>query len=145
MSTAIDTNVLVDLVGGDEAAANAAGTALENASRRGALVIAPAVYAELLAFPDRQPEDVDTLVSEAGIRVDWDLTAATWRRAGEAFAAHAQRCRQSGAGSPRRILADFVIGAHALATGTILTRDASFFRIAFPDLVVEDPAADAGA
>ncbi|MCL5258254.1 MAG: hypothetical protein M1314_00655 [Firmicutes bacterium] len=41
-------------------------------------------------------------------------------------------------GAPRRIIADFVIGAHASRVGTLVTSDAAFYRRAFPSLRVID-------
>jgi len=53
MRTAVDTNVLLDLLAGDEAAIGAARSALVGALARGSLVICPVVYAELAAsFPN---------------------------------------------------------------------------------------------
>ena len=140
MSTALDTNILVDLLAGDQPSARAASAALDAAGRRGALVVCPAVHAGLLAFPGRSAVDVDALLEDVGIDVDGQMAEAAWRRAGEAFAGHAARRRSAAASAPRRILADFLIGAHALSgAATLLTRDDRFFRTVFPELTVERP------
>lgn len=140
MSIAVDTNVLVDLLAGDTAAAAAAAAALDRAYEQGAVVICPVVYAELLAYPERGRDDVAALLSETEMRVDWLLPQHVWTDAGEAFAEYAQRRRDAGAGAPRRLLADFLIGAHARHLGQLITRDVGFYRTAFPDLRISCPA-----
>lgn len=61
-----------------------------------------------------------------------------WRSAGLAFGGYAQRRRaQPGDPGPRRILADFLIGAHASELGArLLTFDGGVYRAAFPNLEV---------
>ena len=137
MSTAIDTNVLVDLLAGQEGSSRLARQALATAQNRGGLVVSPAVFAELLAFPGPGVEDVHALLSFSRIVVAWDVTQVTWRRAGLAYSEYAERRRRSGAGQPRRILADFLVGAQALEAVTLLTRDVDFCRINFPELRIE--------
>ena len=66
----------------------------------------------------------------------------TWTRRfggepGGAFQACAARRRRHGEAGPRRILADFVIGAHAIEKGyRLLTLDDRIYRAAFPDLKI---------
>lgn len=62
-----------------------------------------------------------------------------WRLAGEAYAAYAERRRRSHGGHPRRLLADFLIGAHAQGVGSLLTRDLGIYRASFPHLAVIAP------
>jgi predicted nucleic acid-binding protein len=137
MTTAIDTNILVALWDNDQAINTAARAALDEALGRGSLVIAAPVYAELLAFPSRNEAFVDTFCADSRISIDWDLGEPIWRAAGRAFQAHAAgRRRHRGAG-PRRILADFLIGAHALKNGfRLLTLDEHIYRVAFPRLTI---------
>src|SRR5215469_18944581 len=113
MSTAIDTNVLVALWNEDESLNTAVRSALDSALERGSLIIAAPVFAELLAFPLRSEPFLDSFCRETGISVDWDLSEGVWREAGRAFQTYANRRRKQQVVGPRRILADFVIGAHA--------------------------------
>ena len=68
--------------------------------------------------------------------------ASVWGLAAERFARYAENRRRSGGGRPRRILADFLIGAQALTqpwagfTPAIATLDGRFFQNCFPELRV---------
>src|SRR5258708_40357093 len=91
MTTAIDTNVIVALWANDPALSLAAETALEAAFRRGSLVVAAPVFAELIAAPGRTEAFVSSLLEENGIVVDWNLNEAIWRLAGRAFQTNTER------------------------------------------------------
>lgn len=135
MTTAIDSNVIVALWAMDPTVASAAQVALDVILEEGSLVIAAPVFAELLAAPSRNPALLDSFCAESGIRVDWDLAEAVWRAAGVAYSAYASRRRRHGNDGPRRILTDFVIGAHANENGyRLLTLDERLYRAAFPSL-----------
>lgn len=135
MTTAIDTNVIVALWDTDEATSSAALLALDAALARGPLVVCAPVSAELMAAPGRDEASVDRFFQETGIAVDWNLDEPIWRIAGRAFQAYAARRRKQPGPPPRRILADFLIGAHALRRGArLLTLDAGLYRAAFPSL-----------
>lgn len=137
---AIDTNVFVSLFAGDEEVSPWAQQALEEAATRAALTVSPAVYAELV--DGRQPEMVETFFSEKGIGVSWEIGRDVWRAAGIRYGAYAHdRRRQGAAPGPRRILADFLVGAHALHLGgkTLLTTDTRIFANYFPELRIVAP------
>ena len=137
MITAIDTNVLIALWDRDETLNSAAQAALDDAFARGKLIISGAVFAELLAFPRRTEIFLDQFLTETGIAVDWATEESMWRVAGKAFQRYANRRRKQKVGGPRRILADFVIGAHALEKGYgLLTLDDGIYRAAFPKLQI---------
>lgn len=68
---------------------------------------------------------------------DFLLDEAVWHEAGAAYAAYAARRRRSKEGEPKRLLVDFVVGAHALLKADrLLTLDAGRYRSAFPRLVI---------
>jgi predicted nucleic acid-binding protein len=71
VTTTIDTNVVIALWDKDPALSLAAQKALETASQRGNLVVAAAVFAELIAAPGRTESFVDSFLEETGIAVDW--------------------------------------------------------------------------
>jgi len=138
MTTAIDTNVIVALWANNPALSLAAETTLEAAFRRGSLVVAAPVFAELIAAPGRTEAFVSSLLEENGIVVDWNLNEPIWRLAGRAFQAYAERRRQQRDHGTRRILADFLIGAHAHIRGyRLLSLDERLYRAAFPTLKIE--------
>ena len=135
MTTAIDTNIFVALWDTDESVNSAARSALDLALGRGRIVIAAPVYSELLAFPSRSEAFLDSFFSETGIFVDWNLSEAVWRTAGLGFQAYAVRRRKHRGTGPRRIQADFLIGAHALRNNfPLITLDDHIYRTAFPRL-----------
>ncbi len=138
MTTAVDTNVIIALWDKDPALSLAAQNALDTAFNRGTLVAAAPVFAELIAAPGRNETFVDSFFQETGIGVDWELPEQVWRLAGRAFQTYAERRRKQRDRGPRRILADFIIGAHALANGfRLLTLDDGLYRAAFPGLAIE--------
>jgi predicted nucleic acid-binding protein len=138
MTTAIDTNIIVGLWDKDQSLNTAAQTALDSAFQRGGLVICPPVFAELMAAPGRSETFVNSFLEETGIAVDWDLNEAVWRSAARAFRAYAERRRKQRDSGTRRILADFIVGAHAETRGyRLLTMDERLYRAAFPALTIE--------
>jgi len=137
MTTAIDSNVILALWDVEESLHRPARAALDNAQRRGSLVISGAVYGELLAGPGRREAFVDKFCSETQIEVEWRIGENIWRAAGGAFQNYMVRRRREGRAGARRILTDFVIGAHALVSGyKLLTLDAGVYRASFPRLEI---------
>jgi predicted nucleic acid-binding protein len=138
VTTALDTNVLSALWNADEAVNRIAARALENVQKSGKIVICGVVYAELLAAAGRTEVFVDQFCEQAGISVEWELEEKIWRAAGVAFQGYAARRKKHRGSEPRRLLADFVIGAHALESGyRLLTADSGMYRASFPRLVIE--------
>ena len=135
----MDTNVFSALLSGGTGAAPEARGALENARAAGTLVVSPAVYAEFTAR--RSPDFVDAFFSEKGVEVDWHLGRDVWRTAGSRYGDYARtRRRQKGDPGSRRILADFLIGAHALHFArALLTSDTRIYGTYFPELRVVSP------
>jgi predicted nucleic acid-binding protein len=90
----------------------AAQTAIETAFGRGGLIVAAPVFAELLAVPGCSENFVNGFFADTGIAIE-----AIWRSAGRAFRGYAERRRKHGDSGTRRILAGFLIGAHAVVHG----------------------------
>lgn len=128
MITAVDTSVLLDVFLRDERHGPGSRRHLRRAYDAGGLIVCDIVYAELVpAFSsrralDRTLGDVNVVVSA----IDSDIACEAGRRW--------QRYRRAG-GSRARIITDFLIGAHAVATAArFLTRDRGFFSSYFPEL-----------
>lgn len=136
MRFAIDTNGISTLWSG-EAHANRAQQLLYTARQAGNLVVCGPVYAELMAYPGTSAEFVDGFLRTKDITVDIDLDGELWQVAGKRFAEYAVRRRESGGEAPRRILADFVIGAHAVSrTKGLVSFNSADYRNTFPELRV---------
>ena len=101
------------------------------------------MYAELVA--GRNAFFVEKFLLEKGIEVDWDLNREMWSTAGERYGEYTRvRRRLKGNYRPRRILAGFLIGAHALQrAGTLLTFDTGIYCTYFSELQVLAPAENA--
>lgn len=135
MTTAIDTNVVTALWNNDDTLNVRAQAALDAVFGRGRLVVSGVVYAELLAAPSRTEQFLDRFLEAAGIEVEWELNERLLRAAGLAFRGYAERRRRQTGAEPRRILADFLVGAHAMLNEyRLLTLDTGMYRAAFPRL-----------
>jgi hypothetical protein len=137
MITAVDTNVLLDIFANDPAHGNRSLSVLRACLAEGPLIACEVVWAELVAAfgtPDGAGQALDAIpvACEPLGRV-----AAT--RAGVAWREYRR------AGGPReRVIADFLVGAHAVEQADrLLTRDRGFHRLAFSGLVIVDPSVPA--
>jgi predicted nucleic acid-binding protein len=132
--TAIDTNV-ISAIWSNEPHAREAARQLGEARRQGALLLSPFVFAELLAYPGATVVYVREFLEATGVVADFKIEAMVWTEAGLRFARYAARRRKSAGESPRRVLADFLIGAHALVQADrLFTLDPRVFRQDFPEV-----------
>lgn len=133
MITAVDSNVLIDVLGADPEFGPRSRAALRRARAAGELLVCDVVWAEVIgAFQDRGT----TEAALDRLRVTFSTTdRAASTRAGLAW--HSYRR----AGGPRgRLVADFLVGAHAIEhADQLLTRDRGFHRVAFTGLTIVDP------
>ena len=125
MITAVDTNVLLDVLIPGAPHSEESERALAEAVGAGALLISGAVYAELAVhFPDRM--DLDRFLADTGIRLEPSGGEALYR-AGRAWSEYLRRrpatvaCPQCGA--PRRCVATGA--ARASSLGSMLSRNSS--------------------
>ena len=130
MITAVDTNILLDVFLPDKKFASDSSKLLKLAYDEGALVICDIVYAELVPqFEERSILDSTlTTINVSLSSVDKDVAFL----AGERWKVY----RKSG-GERKRIITDFLIGAHAMVKAErFLTRDRGFYKSCFPDLKI---------
>jgi predicted nucleic acid-binding protein len=133
--TAVDSNVFSALWSGEPTASQMQHL-LRQSHQAGAVVICGAVYAELLAHPKATQAFVDEFLNDTSVVVDFALEEAVWRKAGQAYAAYAKRRRKDGS-QTKRLLVDFVVGAHAsLQADRLLTLDTSRYSQDFAELIL---------
>ncbi|HEX3443246.1 MAG TPA: type II toxin-antitoxin system VapC family toxin [Chthoniobacterales bacterium] len=134
MRTAIDANVLSALWSKESPAPEIARN-LGDAKTEGGLVVGAPVYAELLAYPKATESFVNRFLADTGIDVDFEFQQPVWLEAGRRFARYAKRRRRNAEQGPRRLLADFIIGAHALKQADrLMTLDPKRYIQDFPEL-----------
>jgi predicted nucleic acid-binding protein len=133
--TAVDSSVLLDVFTADEEFGVVSREALRACAQQGGLLACEVVWAEVTgAFPRSQ--QASSALARLGIDFD-PLSSVSAVAAGEAW-----RTYRAQGGRRARVIADFVIGAHALRQADrLLTRDRGFYRTYFSRLSVVDPSA----
>jgi predicted nucleic acid-binding protein len=85
----------------------------------------------------RTVEIVEGFLNDTSIDIDWTIDEPIWRTAANAFQLYAARRRRQGQHEPRRLVTDFIVGAHAVERGfALLTFDNRLFKKAFPSLKI---------
>jgi hypothetical protein len=133
--TAVDTNVLLDVFGADPRFGGRSAAALRQCLAQGAVVACEAVWAETATSFETMREFTQAMrvldVAYSALEEDAALRAAeAWRR------------YRTGGSKRDRVVADFLIGAHAMTQADrLLTRDRGFYRGYFKGLAILDPSA----
>ena len=152
MISAVDTNILLDLLIRGAPHTAESQVLLAEARRAGAVVISEPVYAEVAPrFVDSS--GLDGFLDDTGVSLEFS-TRTTLHRAGSAWQMYSRRrprilacprcgepqtgrCEVCGAeiGVRQHVLADFLIGAHAaVQADRLITRDRGYYATYFPDL-----------
>ena len=132
---ALDSSVLIDVLIADPDYADASETAIADALAASDVVVCDAVVAEVQAMLDTSVNLMDTLET-LGIRYQPGTEQAAMR------AGHMNKRFRARGGRRERVVADFLIGAHAMLQCTAqITRDAAFFHDYFKGLKIIDPSA----
>ena len=134
MITAVDTSVLLDVFGADPEFGARSADALRESIAEGSVIACEVVWAETCAS---FPEPTAAAAALARLRIDFSaLDSSASLAAGQQWRAY----RHAG-GARERVIADFLIGAHAAAkSDRLLTRDRGFYRRYFKQLLVLDPS-----
>src|SRR5688572_26990513 len=133
MITMVDTNILLDIFGADKAFGLASSETLRKCLKEGAVLACEVVWAETAtAFP--HPKTCKEMMETLSI----EFSPMTEEAA--LFSAKVWHLYRKEGGRRERVVADFLIGAHALVQGNrLLTRDRGFYRKYFKALKIIDP------
>jgi len=137
---AVDTSVLIDLLG-DDTRADAAEASLRQALSAGPVVVCEVVVSEVTAGLGHGTQVMDIL-EDMGVRFS-AIEQRAAIRAGEMQRRYKERMRAHGTSvATPRTVPDFLVGAHALLQcSALITRDGGFFRDYFKGLKVIVPKA----
>lgn len=134
MITAVDTNILIDILEPDPLFGPLSKAALKRCLLEGSVVACEVVWAEVAVAYGHSVETAVQAMERMGIQYSEMAVEAT---------IGAARCWYEylkEGGDRRRIAADFLIGGHAFKQADrLLTRDKGFYRSYFKKLRVETP------
>lgn len=159
MISALDTNVLLDILIPNAKYAKSSKSVIDDAFRKGSLIMCEIVYAELCSqFPSKS--DLDMFLIQTGIRLipsgtdSLHAASLAWKEYLNAKGKKGKICPQCGAklqwtcikcgeriNVRQHILSDFLIGGHAVRqSDQLLTRDRGYYKTYFTDLKTVNPA-----
>lgn len=156
MTSAIDTNILLDILIPDKKYAESSKNLIEKFNEKGKLQICEVVYSELASqFP--LSEELELFLQDTGIilvpsdRKSLSIAGERWKKyaAGRSPSLQCDVCgRELSIECPQccntiscrqHLISDFIIGANALTLADLLlSRDRGYYKTYFEDLVVKD-------
>ena len=155
MITAVDTNILLDILIPDTIFCLESKKLLDYAIQKGSIIVSEIVYAEL-SSQFKNHDDLEHFLNDTGIKLihtnkrSLHLAGEMWRiystrkkkllRCPQCGYPQEYFCNNCGSIVPYRhhIISDFIIGAHALLqSNVLLTRDRGFYKDYFKNLTIK--------
>jgi predicted nucleic acid-binding protein len=134
MRTVLDSSIILNVLTDAPDWADASEVALVGAMQQGGLVIGECVLAEIT--PALEAADLDRFFAE------WNISYIPTSRQGAIAAGKMYASYLGRGGVKKRVLPDFLIGAHAMENGgRLLARDRGYYRDYFDGLQVIEPLA----
>jgi len=132
MKTALDSSVILDVLTDDPQWDQASEEALKRALGSGPLVIGEYVLAEIT--PALTKEDLSSFLA------DWNILFVPSSRESSILAGEVLRAYLRGNREMKRVLPDFLTGAHAACHASrLLARDRGCYRDYFTNLTIIEP------
>lgn len=161
MITAVDTNILLDVLGMDPLHYEKSSSLLERHDQEGSLIISPVVYSEILVFFLRKEKKEHALLklkeflNDMNVEIipfsqqDFILASEMWNSALKTKEVHCPACGvlntflckkcKNQVTWRNHILTDFLVGAHAQNHANVLaTRDRGYYKKYFDIMIQEE-------
>ncbi len=136
MITSLDTSVILDILLDDPEFARRSEQAIRKARSEGKIIICECVLAEIVPALGN-PSVVENLLS------DWQIEYSPLTQESALLAGSMNKNYLKRKGTVKRVLPDFLIGAHAaLQANRLLARDRGYYRDYFTELNLWDPSPD---
>lgn len=130
MITAVDTSILLDILSASPKHLESSKDLFQQCLTQGKLVVCPVVWGEIRPFFDSDRE-MERVMGQMQLVFD-DFGREVASKSGEVW-----RSYRNNRGPRTRLLADFMIGSHALLKADrLLTRDRGFYRDYFSELTL---------
>lgn len=134
MITAVDTNILIDILEPDPSFGPASRDALKRCLLEGSMVACECVWAEVAVAYGHAVEAAVEAMDRMGVQYS-EMSVGATLEAARCWYDHLKK-----GGDRRRIAADFLIGGHASEQADrLLTRDKGFYRSCFKKLEIRTP------
>jgi predicted nucleic acid-binding protein len=133
MITAVDTNILIDVFSNDGQYGSSSAKALRDCIHAGALVFCEIVLAETATvFEEKEALDHALKILP--------ISFSSMTEESSLYAAEIWRSYRNAGGQKKRMVADFLIAAHATCQcDRLLSRDRGFYKVHFKELELIEP------